>query len=52
MIKIPKESFLLKVKGQSLKDAYIFNGDVIIVNPNVEPVNGQIVAAVLDEGQW
>jgi len=50
MIKIPKESFLLKVKGQSLKDAYIFNGDVIIVNPNVEPVNGQIVAAVLDEG--
>lgn len=50
MIKIPKESFLLKVKGQSLKDAYIFNGDVIIVNPNVEPVNGQIVAAVLDDG--
>lgn len=50
MIKIPRESFLLKVKGQSLKDAYIFNGDVIIVNPNVEPVNGQIVAAVLDDG--
>jgi repressor LexA len=50
MIKIPRESFLLKVKGQSLKDAYIFNGDVIIVNPNVDPVNGQIVAAVLDDG--
>ena len=50
MIKIPRESFLLKVKGESLKDAYIFNGDVIIVNPNAEPGNGKIVAAVLDDG--
>ncbi|KAB2909771.1 MAG: transcriptional repressor LexA [Ignavibacteriales bacterium] len=50
MIRMPKESFLLKVKGNSLKDAYIFNGDVIIVNPNSEPINGRIIAAVLDDG--
>ncbi len=47
--RMPKDSFLLKVKGDSLKDAYIFTGDVIIVNPNTEVRNGHIVVAVLDD---
>lgn len=47
--RMPKDSFLLRVKGDSLKDAYIFNGDIVIVNPNLEPKNGQIVAAILDD---
>lgn len=47
--RMPKDSFLLKVKGDSLKDAYIFSGDIIIVNPNLEPKNGQIVVAILDD---
>ncbi|HEY6906933.1 MAG TPA: S24 family peptidase, partial [Ignavibacteriaceae bacterium] len=42
-------SFLLRVKGDSLKDAYIFSGDIVIVNPNLQPKNGQIVVAVLDD---
>lgn len=46
---MPKDSFLLKVKGDSLKDAYIFTGDIVIVNPNLEPANGKIVAAILDD---
>jgi len=47
--KLPRESFLLKVKGDSLKDAYIFNGDVVIVNPNLTPQDGHIVIAILDD---
>ena len=47
--RMPKDSFLLKVKGDSLKDAYIFSGDIVIVNPNREPLNGQIVIAILDD---
>ncbi|RMG81171.1 MAG: repressor LexA, partial [Bacteroidetes bacterium] len=47
--RMPKDSFLLKVKGDSLKDAYIFTGDVVIVNPNSIVKNGQIVVAVLDD---
>jgi len=47
--KMPKDSFLLKVRGDSLKDAYIFSGDIVIVNPNLEPKNGQIVVAILDD---
>ncbi|MFH0733952.1 MAG: transcriptional repressor LexA [bacterium] len=49
IVKMPKDSFLLKVKGDSLKDAYIFSGDIVIVNPNIEPANGHIVAAILDD---
>jgi repressor LexA len=47
--RMPKDSFLLRVKGDSLKDAYIFSGDIVIVNPNMEPKNGQIVVAILDD---
>jgi len=46
---MPRDSFLLKVKGDSLKDAYIFQGDIIIVNPNIEPSNGRFVTAILDD---
>ncbi len=46
---MPKDSFLLRIKGDSLKDAYIFSGDVVIVNPNLAPANGKIVVAVLDD---
>jgi repressor LexA len=46
---MPQDSFLLRVKGDSLKDAYIFSGDIVIVNPNLEPKNGHIVVAVLDD---
>lgn len=47
--KMPQDSFLLRVKGDSLKDAYVFSGDIVIVNPNLEPKNGQIVVAILND---
>lgn len=47
--KMPRDSFLLKVKGDSLKDAYIFTGDIIILNPNIVPSNGKFVVAVLND---
>ena len=49
IVRMPKDSFLLKVKGDSLKDAYIFTDDVIIVNPGLEVRNGHFVVAVLDD---
>lgn len=47
--RMPSESFLLRVKGDSLKDAYIFNGDLVIVNPNKLPKNGDFTVAILDD---
>ena len=49
IVRMPKDSFLLRVKGDSLKDAYIFDGDIIIVNPNAIIKDGQIVVAILDD---
>ncbi len=49
IINLPNESFLLKVKGDSLKDAFIFDNDIVIVNPNIIPSNGQIVVAILED---
>lgn len=50
VVSMPQESFLLRVRGDSLKDAYIFDGDLIIVNPKMlPPKDGQIVVAIIDD---
>lgn len=49
IVRMPKDSFLLKVKGDSLIDAYIFDKDVVIVNPNLQIKEDQIIVAVLDD---
>ncbi|GMU85320.1 MAG: LexA repressor [Ignavibacteriales bacterium] len=48
-LKIPADSFLLRVRGDSMKDAYIFNGDVLIVKPSQEALNGQLVVGVFED---
>ncbi len=43
------ECFALKVKGDSMINAGIFEGDLVIVSPNKETVNGDTVVARLDD---
>jgi repressor LexA len=40
--------FLLRVKGQSMKDAAILDGDLVLVKPQPDAESGQIVVAQLD----
>lgn len=49
MLQVPQNSFLLKVRGESLRDAYIFNGDILIVKPSEEPQNGQLIVGVYED---
>ena len=49
IVNMPRDSFLLRVKGDSLKDAYIFSGDIVIVKPESDFSDGQIVVAVLED---
>ncbi len=43
--------FVLRVKGDSMKDAGILNGDYVVVRPTQTAANGEIVVAILeDEG--
>jgi repressor LexA len=60
----PKEGcFLLRVRGDSMKDAAILDGDLVLIEPTPTPRAGQIVAALIDgestlkrlvrvRGQW
>lgn len=41
-------SFMLRVKGDSMKDAGILDGDMVIVERNTNPKVGQIVVAEID----
>lgn len=40
--------FALKVRGDSMRDAGILNGDTVVIEPNPEPRAGQVVAALID----
>jgi len=41
-------SYVLEVKGESMKDEGILSGDFVIVERNPSPKNGDIVVALLD----
>lgn len=51
LVRNPEKSFLLSVTGDSMIDAGIMEKDMVIVESNREPKNGDIVLAEVD-GDW
>ncbi|MCO5068295.1 MAG: transcriptional repressor LexA [Kiritimatiellae bacterium] len=51
MIRRPEATFLLTVNGDSMVDAGIHPGDIVLVEKGSQPRNGQIVVAQVD-GEW
>ncbi len=45
-----EDFFILTVNGDSMIDAGIFDGDLVIVNSKKEPRNGDVVVALVDNG--
>ena len=43
------DSFALKVKGESMIEAGIFEGDLVIISPKAAVLNGDIVVARVDD---
>ena len=43
------DSFALRVKGDSMIEAGIFEGDLVIISPKTNAVNGDIVVARVDD---
>ena len=41
--------YVLEVRGESMKDAGIIDGDYVVVRPAPDADNGQIVVALLDD---
>lgn len=48
LIKHPLATYTLRVSGQSMRDAGIDDGDVVIVDRAVKAAHGHIVVAVVD----
>ena len=44
-----KDLFALKVKGDSMIDAGIYNDDIVVVDKNIEPKNGDIGAFMIND---
>lgn len=51
LVRKPTASFLLKVSGDSMIDAGIHPGDLVIIERGTTPANGAIVLAEVD-GEW
>ena len=47
--KYNKDLFALKVKGDSMIDAGIYDDDIVVVDKNIEPKNGDIGAFMINE---
>lgn len=45
------ENFMLEVKGESMIDDHIAPGDWVVVKPQVTARDGEIVVALLDDGE-
>jgi len=45
-----QDSFVLKVRGESMIDDHIQNGDYVVVQPQSTARDGDIVVALLDDG--
>ena len=48
LIRNPAATFLVRVKGESMRDAGIHTGDTLIVDKSVTPSDRQIVVAMID----
>jgi len=48
LIKHPSATFYGRVKGDSLKNAGINNGDLLIIDRSLDPANGKIAVCYID----
>lgn len=46
LIEHPAATFLMRVAGESMREAGILDGDLVVVDRSVEPMNGHVVVAV------
>jgi len=48
IIKHPSSTFYGKVKGDSMKDEGIFDGDLMVIDKSLEPTDGKIAICFID----
>lgn len=48
IVKHPAATFFVRVKGDSMQDAGILSGDILVVDRSLTPSNGKIIVAIID----
>ena len=48
LIRHPQATYLLRIRGESMRGVGIFDGDVVMVDKAITPRSGQVVVAVID----
>ena len=48
LIRNKPATYFMRVSGDSMANAGIYNGDIVIVDRSIKPINGKIVIAVID----
>lgn len=48
LIKHPQASFLMRVRGESMREAGILDGDVVLIDRAITPRSGHVVITVVD----
>jgi DNA polymerase V len=48
LVRNPAATFFVRVKGESMRDAGIRSGDILVVDRSVSPADRQIVVAMID----
>lgn len=48
LVESPSSTVLIRVKGESMKDAGIFDGDLAVVDRGLRPTSGTFVVAIVD----
>lgn len=44
----PDSTFYARVEGDSMRDAGILDGDIVVIDRSLEPTNGDFIAAFID----
>jgi DNA polymerase V len=48
LVKHPATTFYGRVKGQSMKDAGIFDGDLLVIDKSLQPTDNKIAVCYID----
>lgn len=48
LVRNPAATFFMRVSGQSMRDAGIYEGDIVVIDKSLSAKNGDIVVAVIN----
>jgi DNA polymerase V len=48
LIRNPTATYLVRVRGESMRDARLHDGDILVVDRSIKPAEGHVIIGVVD----